>query len=371
MVENQDSLQVGDVYLRDLVDEHGVVLLNAGSEVTEEFLHGLIGEGHRVVRVAAQSQTPQLYKEKTRKACVQLLEDSAGLVEDLGDELHAGREISLQEVDSAIEDALGLVQEDYCAMLSSSIKDLGSTPGKRAVKLSSLAMIVAREMNYSQRMCMAIGRAGLLCDVALPNDQVPLHQVPRGTNEFDQRLSDYIQHPVRSRELLQQGIPGISQLELVIVAQSHEQCDGSGFPRELRKQLLHPLSRLLNAVDAFLTLTDPDDPQSKFMPSDAFAYLVQHALYGAFDLDCVRALVSCAAIYPIGTEVIFEDASVAEVIRGEGKQYMEPIVLFENESRPVSLKNRRLRILAPIDEQDRWRRLRKSEIHQTLWHRAG
>lgn len=371
MVSNQESLQVGDVYLRNLVDEDGNVLLAAGTEVTEEFLNGLLGEGRRVVRVAAQNPEPELYKEKTRRECVRYLEDSAEMVEDLGDEILAGREVALKEVDSTIEEALALVQSDYCALLSSAIKDLGTSPGKRAVKLSSLAMVVAQEMNYSHRMCMAVGRAGLLCDVALPNDEKPLHQVQPGTTEYDQRLSDYIQHPVRGREMLQYGIPGISQLELVIVAQSHEQCDGSGFPRELRKQLLHPLSRLLNTIDAFLTLTDPDDPESQYMPSDAFAYLVQHALYGAFDLDCVRALVSCAAIYPIGTEVIFEDASVAEVIRSEGKNYMEPIVLFENETRPVSLRHRRLRILAPIDEQDRWRRLRKSTLNQTLWHRAG
>ena len=46
----------------------------------------------------------------------------------------------------------------------------------------------------------------------------------------------------------------LSRDVLTLISQHHELCDGSGYPKKLRQQDIHPLARTLALVDQFDTL---------------------------------------------------------------------------------------------------------------------
>ena len=159
----------------------------------------------------------------------------------------------------------------------------------------------------------------------------------------------------------------------MIVGQVHEQCDGSGYPRQLKSARLPVVSRLLNAVDAYLTLIEPMEVgEPGVTPSDALAYLVQQALFGYFDRNCVQALVTAASIFPVGTRVRLDDGTGATVLRSTGPSYLQPVVRLD--APPQSLIDLRFSdrmILQPDESNSRYRRLPKASLVQILWRPAA
>lgn len=368
----KNSLSLGDVYAYDLLNEDGEVVLPAGVPVSESLLLHTTQTGYQVLYLASEDREPQPYSDELQRNVETFFEDSPAIVADLSNLIFNGGRISQDELDVTIDQCLESIQRDESVVLSAAIgMSSAHEPSARNVRMSSLAMVTAQVMGYSEADCKAVGRAGLMCDVSISPSQPSLDSIPPETSQYDRALAHYLQHPTRSAELLRRGIEGISDLELVLVTQVHEQSDGSGFPRGLKKHHLHPLSRLLNTIDAFLTLTDPTTPSGKVVPADALAYLVLHSLYGVFDRDCIRALVKTAAIYPIGTEVVLDDQSTGIVMRSGNSDYMEPIVKILETNQMVDLRGNQRMIVGPIADGKNWLRLSKSRLTQSLWTKAA
>jgi hypothetical protein len=215
-------------------------------------------------------------------------------------------------------------------------------------------------MKMLETDCIMAGVTAAVHDVALFGD-------PAGAS-----LQRYREHPFRSAEMLEDSF-GMTPEMKVIVSQVHEQCDGSGFPRGLPYQRLHPISRLLNVIDAYLTVIEPHGEDGRgFAPADAVAYLVQQSLYGYFDRECVRGLVATASVYPVGTRVKLDDGSTATVLRSTGDSYLEPVVQMDDSVQSiVDLRFSERMIIAPLDAPNRFRRLTRQKLEQILWTHAA
>lgn len=73
----------------------------------------------------------------------------------------------------------------------------------------------------------------------------------------------------------------------VIVGESHERFDGTGFPRGLAAWKTHPLSRMLVIADAFCAMTQPSWPHSAKSEEEALREITQGA-GASFDPVLVR-----------------------------------------------------------------------------------
>lgn len=366
---NHESLEIGEIFERDLVDSRGRVLLESGNFVSAEFIQDLTDQGCAIVYLSKELSPISRYSSSHMAKLNELFEDSDDLLNAVTQKLNSGESIPIAEIDLPLEQCFESVRSDPCAVLATIMASKAQVDNiaRRNMRLSSMAMVAAAEMGFSESDCKAIGRAGLLCDVALPEDFLHLDEMPPNSHAYGKALLRYEQHPILGAELLQEGVPGITQLELILVSQVHEQCDGSGFPRRLKKHQLHPLSRLLNLIDAFLTLTEEDRHGRSWVPADALAYMVLHSLYGAFDRDCMQALVAAAAIYPIGTRIVLDDNSTGVVVRSVGADYLDPVIQLDGSSEWIDLRKTQRQIVAPVSIEGAALRLPKSKLDDRLW----
>ncbi len=370
----QSALEIGEVFNRDLVDEHGDVLLEAGRYVSQRFLQELVETGRDIVFLAPTPTSLTPYSNSIVRQVRGALGNAAALVQEVGMRLSSGQSMRLDEVDAPVRQCWESIDSDPCAALGTALADSEDDVEerfRRNMRMSTMAMVAARHLKFPTEECKAVGRAALLCDVGLEENALRFDELPANSQERDRALRDFLQHPVISSEMLQDGVPGISQLELILVCQVHEQCDGQGFPRGLRRHHMHPLSRLLNVVDTFTQLTDLSPYGQGLMPSDALAYMVLHALYGTFDLSSVQALVASAAIYPVGTEVMLDDSSYGVVMRSAGEDYMAPIIRLKSSEEMLDLRSSDRKIVAPISDRLAWQRLSKARLDETLWKNSA
>lgn len=126
----------------------------------------------------------------------------------------------------------------------------------------------------------------------------------------------------------------------------------------------------MNIADAFLTLIEPQETRTAYVPADALAYLVHHTNHGVFDLDCMKAFLKSMSIYSVGSKVVLDDERVATVLRSTQTDLMRPVIQIDTEPHSIiDMRESELIILRPVVDPnfEHRQRLRKSTIDQVQW----
>jgi HD-GYP domain-containing protein (c-di-GMP phosphodiesterase class II) len=374
------SLQEGMVLPADLCDIHGGKLLQAGLPVTQALIDHLAQMGTREVflddnRTKNSSSADSTLLAPYNPLLEQQLEHNylriTQALSTFNDGLLNGHPTSTDELELIVADYLQTAIQDTGAVMANCMGDTcagldahqiqshDAQLQRRSVRLAILSTVTASQMKLPESECMTAGIVGAVHDIALYGRGRPLYD------------DNYFEHPLRSIDLLGNAFGMTDQMRL-ITGQVHEQCDGSGYPRHLKSVRLHMVSRILNVVDAYLTLIDPIDADGPgFAPSDALAYLVQQSLYGAFDRDCVQALIMAASIYPVGTKVQLDDGTSATVMRSTGRSYLRPIIKIDNYPHTlIDLRFSERSIVRPDESNQSFRRLPKASLAEVLWRPA-
>jgi HD-GYP domain-containing protein (c-di-GMP phosphodiesterase class II) len=224
-------------------------------------------------------------------------------------------------------------------------------------------MAIAQQMDIPTDQLRDLGSAALVHDWSLfdlPSEsRFPHH------NMTDEIRARYRNHPITTVEMLN-TMRHVAPKVKLFVSQVHEFLDGTGFPRRLNADQLHPLSRILGVADTYLTMTSPPKGTPRIVPCDAIAFLINGASQGQYSPKAVSALLHAVTLYPIGSIVELSDTTKARVIRANGKDYGYPIVeSLVDASRVINLKDTDLFVTRPILSSE-FREVRLKETQQQL-----
>lgn len=118
-------------------------------------------------------------------------------------------------------------------------------------------------------------------------------------------------------------IPGLPSYVKAVVAQHHERSDGSGYPKGLAGDAIHPLARVMGVVDSFVAQTQRDhDP---LLPHDALEWLMAGVGF-EFDQTAVKVFRNAAHPYPVGMEVELDSGEQGVVTGVRGSLLVRPTV---------------------------------------------
>lgn len=358
------KLEVGRPLRVDLMMLDGRLLAKAGAQVTEELKSDWIERG--ISKVCSYHDSdfddlPPLLKPYD-PALVRRLEanisNAADTVLEQSKRIRRNETVDRAGLDRFTEDLLSDIDIDIAAVLAIAFgESLGVTSGDdraiahRSSQLSLLSMAIGTEMGLSDDDRRILGIAGLLHDISLM----------KITGEAVQFISGhlpahdpYLDHPLASAYLLE-SVLGLEKRICMAVAHVHEQPGGYGFPQGLPAHRVVPISRVLCAADAYLTLTarwqPAPFPQGRSLqPCDAVAYLMHHATQKRFDSAVVNALIRSNSLYPIGSRVELSDQSTAVVLRSTRTNPLKPVVRIDDHSfSTIDLRNSSLTIVQPAN----------------------
>lgn len=120
--------------------------------------------------------------------------------------------------------------------------------GSHSRFVSEKSATIAEAMGFSETEIFEIKTAGLLHDIGKIGfkDSILL----KFTNEMTKsEFSQYMMHPTVGMNLLKEYFAFENVAE--IVYQHHERIDGSGFPRHLQMNSIHPGAKIIAVVDTF------------------------------------------------------------------------------------------------------------------------
>ncbi len=367
------SLKLGTKIDFDILNAKGRVLLGCGSFVTRSIVQQWLSSGFSKVLIrsdATESEASLLrpYDPQLLERIALVFNEASAAIQSLAKHFDQESQTDAQLLDELQDRFLTQVNADRDAAIccaencnSGEYQQRDEKISMRSVRLSAIGTATGIVMDLPFEQCQTICMAGLLHDISLISQQ----DVDKPENNGFDVLK---LHPIASARILE-SMPTISEQTKTVISQVHEQCDGSGFPKGLSGSSLSVMSRILNIVDAYLTLVEPGGERTAFLPSDVMTYLIFHSKTGKFDRDCAAGFVKTMSVYPVGSRVELDDTNTATVLRSSLTDAICPIVRVDSGEQPiVDLRKSPRCIVRPLPEvSGKRKRLPKSKLSETLW----
>lgn len=155
---------------------------------------------------------------------------------------------------------------------------------------SMVAVLICHALQWnSPKMLMLASLGGLLHDVGYKNVNRDLLKRPE--EELNEEQLEAVRKHTAHGSALLQPISAVPQELQTIIAQHHEYCNGTGYPTGVRKNLIHPMARLLNVASEFASQTiKKDDGKPPVSATDAISKMIFN--FERYDLAPLGALAS-------------------------------------------------------------------------------
>jgi len=137
-------------------------------------------------------------------------------------------------------------------------------------RVAAYSKKIAQEMGYSEEDCTMVYQAGILHDVGKIGTPDAVLLNPKKLNDIEYKLIQ--EHVTLSYKLLK-NIPMFESLAEIVYSH-HEHYDGSGYPRALKAEEIHPLAHIMIVADAFDAMTTNRIYKAKKSVSEALEELV-------------------------------------------------------------------------------------------------
>lgn len=368
----------------DLFDDLGELLVAAGQVITQSIIDDLKARQLNWLLIDADVDTSLLpiaqqtrpYSppsmrllahtfaqcEETLEACVRLLA--------------AGEQVDVEPLESLLALFAYEAEADIAAVLSSVVHtemhdiDVYHQLIRRSVMMAALSTCVGVTMELTPIQLRTMGIAALFSDVPLMAPD-SVQDIAKAQGQIS-AARNFLQHTVQSSQMTDK-LKRISPLARMLINQVHEELDGSGFPYGISAWRIHPLARILNFTEAYLTLCHPLPGQLGVLPADALTCLICHGRSGRFCQRVTDAFVKSMSVYPVGSEVLLDNGLRATVLRAcPDEQYRPAIMINDQKSRIIDLRCCPYQITTPIAPQEcvNLGRLRVSKLNEPVWRLA-
>ena len=197
-------------------------------------------------------------------------------------------------------------------------------PIHHSLQVSYVALSIGVTLGYYDKTLLDLSVGCLLHDVGMLRVGGQAWREDRLLEPTE--FAEIANHPCESLAMLGPHIDSLPISTRMIIYQTHERLDGSGYPRGSNSQEIHELAKVAAVADAFVGLVSQRPYRKPMLPHHALSKILDDSEYGYYDPAIVRALLRTVSLYPLGCYVSLNDGRVARVLRARGTRFSEPIV---------------------------------------------
>lgn len=213
---------------------------------------------------------------------------------------------------------------DLCIRLLT--EGAGERSATHAMNVTVISLLMGRIFGFTPDELADLGTGALLHDVGkldLP-DRVRHHD-DRFTPAEAALYREHVAHGVAQGRRM-----GLSPGALLVIAQHHEQADGSGFPQKLNIDRMTAAARIVGLVNRYDNLCNPAQSSKAMTPHEALSLMFAHGQH-KFDVTMLNAFIRMMGVYPPGSVVQLTDDRYALVTGVNSSRPLKPRVLVHDE----------------------------------------
>ncbi|HEX7510237.1 MAG TPA: HD domain-containing phosphohydrolase [Chitinivibrionales bacterium] len=267
------------------------------------------------------TQRTEEYKTGIALSHAQALAQVRGILNDLAD--------AKKTDEAAIRHVVNLFVKTYLTDKSIllNISNIKSAEGDyiyhHTLNVCLLAINIAAAAKYSEKQILEIGIGALLHDVGmlLVPDEI---RFKKGRLEKDEWY-EVQKHAVLGMHLLEK-INRVPESALYVAYQTHERENGKGYPKQRSGRFIHAFAKIVQIADVYESLCSPRDYRPPYLPYRAMELLIKMSVKNLLSIDHVKAFLTYASLFPIGSIVELSNHCVARVIQANELHQTKPVV---------------------------------------------
>eukprot|EP00163_Fabomonas_tropica_P007519 TRINITY_DN17265_c0_g3_i1.p1 TRINITY_DN17265_c0_g3~~TRINITY_DN17265_c0_g3_i1.p1 ORF type:complete len:268 (+),score=28.07 TRINITY_DN17265_c0_g3_i1:823-1626(+) len=186
---------------------------------------------------------------------------------------------------------------------------IGPTSLEQTLFYAILSHFIARQFGLEEKRASVLTAAALTANLAL----IPVADQLNASNKVltDEQRQVIRKHPERSIQALKAA--GITnKLLLTVIAQHHEQADGSGYPKGLSGTEIRPEAEILALSERYVAMITKRAYRKRMNVTDA-RKLIANLADGSFRPAIPKALLQVLGDYPPGILVRLDNNEVGVV----------------------------------------------------------
>ena len=263
-----------------------------------------------------------------------LYRDCLAIARDVLREVRNGGEVNVAASETLIDDVITSAVHNRDALVAlAKLRVHDAYTFTHGVNVAVLAVAFGAALGISPQGLKQLGLAGLFHDLGKTGvpDAILNKPGPLSAQEFE-RIRE---HPAHGCRLL--AGRGLPEAVLRGVGEHHEKADGSGYPRGLVGEDIHPFGRVLGVADVFDALTSRRSYKEAMLPTRALGVL--YGMRGRdFPAQLVERFIKFLGPYPVGSFVRLASGEYGFVRRGNPGRPLFPelLLVLDASGRPCS-----------------------------------
>jgi putative nucleotidyltransferase with HDIG domain len=194
-----------------------------------------------------------------------------------------------------------------------------------ALNVSIISLLLGRAFGLGREEMMDLGVGALLHDIGKTEVLARLRH--RDDSFTAAELQGYQDHVAKGVALAQSM--GLSTGPLLVIAQHHENADGSGFPQRINVDRMSAGARIVSLVNRFDGLCNPLLASKAMTPHEGLSLMFAQGR-NRFDATMLNAFIRMMGVYPPGSTVQLTDDRFALVVAVNSSRPLKPKVMVHD-----------------------------------------
>lgn len=314
----ETSLSLSGTYLgKAIFNNKGQILLNEGVQLDARLLQRLIEMNiHYLYIQDRKTEDLELHYPISMK----LRRKAITSIQKHFDEFESNRQFSnvlvlekaaksliriIREIQAEIKDS-----QDLLALLSD-VYTYDNYIFTHSLNVTMYSLAIGMKLKLREHELETLGLGALLHDVG--KVKIPEEILMKPERLTDEEFYQIKKHTVEGFELLR-NIPSVTLIAAHCAYQHHERLNGSGYPRGIKGNEIHPFGKIIAVADVFDAVTTNRIYRQAMLPHEGLEILYSGSgtLYDQKTIEVFRQAV---AVYPIGITVVLNDGRKGVVSR--------------------------------------------------------
>jgi HD-GYP domain-containing protein (c-di-GMP phosphodiesterase class II) len=315
-----NNIVAGMKLARPLYTADGTILLNAGIDLNSRFVSRLkefdLSYIYIEDELTKDIDVQDIISEKTRVEAV-------AAAKNIMDGVKLGKGVDSNQA----KKIANMLVDELCSKQGTMLNLIDMRTSNdflfaHAVNVCVLSILTGLNMGYDEIRLRDLGIGALMHDIGkLQISQEICNKAEKLTSEEEAELK---RHAELGFEILRRN-PEISTLSAHCAFQHHEWYDGTGYPRGLKEEEIHPYAGIVAIADRYDALISDTPKQPAISVYEALAQITQAAGTN-FAPEIVENFVKNIAVYPIGSMVRLSNNQVGVVVDFSHENKTKPVV---------------------------------------------
>ncbi|MNJ32315.1 Cyclic di-GMP phosphodiesterase response regulator RpfG [compost metagenome] len=332
------EISPGDRLKNDIFNQFGVLILHKGTELTSDAIVKLMQHGIDYIDIEPRTmdidRTSSVSSNPVKKVAP-LFDEAVDGFEDIFLEALSSGTFDESRVDDLLQPLVNELvgQKDVVSLLL--LLDNGDNyTYNHSMQVGMLSYYIATWLGYPKEEAYRIGKAGYLIDIG--KCMISQDILSKPGKLTPEEFEEVKRHTSYGYEIIFNSTG--DEISALVALQHHEREDGSGYPKGLRKEEIHPYAKIAAVADVYTAMTSNRVYQSKQELLTVLREL--NALsFGKLSPEPTQALISHLLPNFIGKKVLLNSGEVGSIIMTNQSDFFRPLV--QTDSRFVDLSKER------------------------------